>query len=392
MRRWNIRDVISAAVIIFLVGMLTGQKVGDWRQRLAPTGQALAAEPPTASAANTPGELRQVSDAFARIAAKVTPAVVNISSTRIIRGQTYYDPFREFMLGNGMVREPDQKSQSLGSGVIVSSEGVVVTNNHNIAGADEVKVSLSDAREFAAAVVGRDPMSDVAVLQIDGKDLPVAQWGDSTSLRVGEWVIAVGNPFGFSQTVTAGIVSAKGRHDVGLSDFEEFIQTDAAINPGNSGGALVDINGKLVGINTAIFSKTGGYQGIGFAIPSDFARKTAEQIIRHGRVIRGWIGVIAGPLNNRIARQLGMSGTAGALVANLYRDQPAVKAGMQQFDVVTEVNGTKVTSPRDLRLAIAEAPIGQPVAITVLRKGSAVRLRPVVTEHPVQGDEPVPGI
>ncbi|MCC7493151.1 MAG: trypsin-like peptidase domain-containing protein [Fimbriimonadaceae bacterium] len=388
MRRLNVRDVVAGLVIVFLVGLLVGQKIGG--QRAPVSAAAAQAAPP--SAPSTVGELRQVSDSFAQIAAAVTPAVVNISSTRVMPGQAYFDPFREFAYGDGWTKAPDQTSQSLGSGVVISADGLVVTNNHNIEDAAEVRVSLADSREFVAEILGRDPLSDIAVLRIKGDKLPVAEWGDSESLRVGEWVIAVGNPFGFNQTVTAGIVSAKGRHDVGVSDFEEFIQTDAAINPGNSGGALIDINGKLVGINTAIFSKTGGYQGIGFAIPAKIARANAEQLLQHGRIVRGWIGLIARPLNSRQAAELQLPTTKGALVVNLYRGQPALKAGLQQFDVVTAVDGQIVESPRDLRLAVAAAKAGSSLELKLVRQGQTRTVKIAVADHPEQNGEPVPGI
>jgi len=397
MQRLHIRDVIAGAIILFLLGLLAGQWLGDRRRAAAPVAGNNAAPAPAGTQA-TPAprasvaDLRKLSEAFAQIAAQVTPAVVNISSTRIIRGQSYYDPFRDFMTGDGWLRQPDQTSQSLGSGVIVDSHGIVVTNNHNIEGADEIRVSMADSREFVAKVIGRDSLSDTAVLRVPGQDLPVAEWADSNQLQVGEWVLAIGNPFGFNQTVTQGIVSAKGRHDVGVSDFEEFIQTDAAINPGNSGGALVDITGRVVGINTAIFSKTGGYQGIGFAIPSNIAKQNAEQLLKHGRVVRGWIGIIAKQLNSRNAAELGLKSTDGAVVVNLYRDQPAVKGGVRPLDVVVAVNGKRVKSPRDLRLAVASSPIEQVLTLTVIRNGEKAEVRCRVAEHPMQGDEPVPGI
>lgn len=387
----NRRDLVAGIVIVFLLGVLAGQWLGDWRERMLSRGVADAAEPqPVAAPAADP---KQLGKSFADIAERVTPAVVNINSTRTVRGRTYYDPFREFFYGDGRYKEPDRTSQSLGSGVIIDPNGIVVTNNHNIQGADEVRVALADSREFVAQIVGRDPSSDVAVLRIDGRGLPAAQWADSDALRVGEWVIAIGNPYGFSESVTAGIVSAKGRRDVGISEFEEFIQTDAAINPGNSGGALIDTDGRLVGINTAIFSETGGYQGIGFAIPSNVARRYVEQILQHGKVIRGWIGVVVESLNSRVARQLGLRDTNGALVTVLWRDQPAVRAGVQPGDVVVGVNDRRVDSPRDLRQLIAEAPIGSTVTLKIIRAGRPVTCEVKIEDHPYRADgDPVPGL
>jgi len=390
MRRFNLRDLVASVVIVFLVGVLAGQWLGVKRASLLAT-EARAAEPPAAGQSVT--DLRRSGDSFASIAEKVTPAVVNISSTRTIPGRVWRDPFREFMWGDGLVKEPDRTSQSLGSGVIVDPSGIVVTNNHNIDGADEIRVSLSDSRELKAKLVGRDSWSDVAVLKIDGENLPVAQWGDSDKLRVGDWVVAIGNPFGFNQTVTAGIVSAKGRSDVGVSEVEEFIQTDAAINPGNSGGALVDIDGKLIGINTAIFSKTGGYQGIGFAIPSKVVQANAEQLRRDGRIIRGWIGVDARALTSMIAQQLRLQDTNGAWLGGLYRDQPAHLAGLQRFDTIVAVEGQPILNPRDLRIAISDAKIGSTVTVTYVREGQRHQTKVKITEHPLdQNGDPYAGI
>jgi len=391
MRRFNLRDLIAGLVIVFLVGVLAGQWLGVKRTSLL-AGAAQAAEPSPAAA---PGlaDLRRSQDSFANIAERVTPAVVNISSTRIIPGRVWRDPFREYIWGDGLVKEPDRTSQSLGSGVIVDASGLVVTNNHNISGADEVRVSLSDAREFKAKIVGRDSWSDVAVLKIDGQNLPVAAWGDSDKLRVGDWVVAIGNPFGFNQTVTAGIVSAKGRSDVGVSEVEEFIQTDAAINPGNSGGALVDIDGKLIGINTAIFSQTGGYQGIGFAIPSKVVQANAEQLRQNGRIIRGWIGVDARALTSMIAQQLRLPDTNGAWIGRLYQDQPAHVAGLQRFDTIVDIDGQPILTPRDLRIAISDAKIGSQKTITFLRGGQRQQTKVRIGEHPLdENGDPFPGL
>jgi len=233
----------------------------------------------------------------------------------------------------------------------------------------------------------------VAVLKIDGQNLPVAAWGDSDKLRVGDWVVAIGNPFGFNQTVTAGIVSAKGRSDVGVSEVEEFIQTDAAINPGNSGGALVDIDGKLIGINTAIFSQTGGYQGIGFAIPSKVVQANAEQLRQNGRIIRGWIGVDARALTSMIAQQLRLPDTNGAWIGRLYQDQPAHVAGLQRFDTIVDIDGQPILTPRDLRIAISDAKIGSQKTITFLRGGQRQQTKVRIGEHPLdENGDPFPGL
>lgn len=389
MERFNKRDLFAGLVIVFLLGVLAGQQLGFRRRGLSTVSQAVA---PVAGGQRRPGE------SFAGIASAVTPAVVNISSTRILRGRTFRDPFYEFFgEGNGIYRTPDRKSQSLGSGVLVDPDGLVVTNNHNIRadGFDqvEVRVSLSDKREFPAKIIGSDPESDIAVLRIKAANLPFVPWGDSKGLRVGDWVLAVGNPYGFNGTVTAGIVSAKGRTELGLSEFEEFIQTDAAINPGNSGGALVDADGRLVGINTAIFTETKGSVGLGFAIPAEVAKANAEQILNRGKVVRGWIGIQTTPLGAREAAQLGLKGVEGVVVTGVYQGQPAAGAGLRPADVVVGLGKQTITTPGGLRSAVAGSQPGSTVTLRIVRNGQSAEVRCQVVERPVRQDgEPIPGI
>jgi Do/DeqQ family serine protease len=383
----NRRDVVAGLVIVFLVGLLLGQRVPARRTAVA-VGQVAAALNP-AQAVGDIDDLRRSGNAFAGIAEAATPAVVNINSTRIRRGRAIEDPMFRWFFG-------DQTSQSLGSGVIVSADGVVVTNNHNIAssGADQVdvRVTLHNGKEYDAKVVGADPDSDVAVLKIKASDLPFVAWGDSNALRVGEWVLAIGSPYGFSQTVTAGIVSAKGR-PLGLSEFEEFIQTDAAINPGNSGGALLDVDGKLVGINTAIFSQSGGYQGIGFAIPSEIVRANVEQILKSGKVVRGWIGVIAKPIAADVAQQLSLLNTDGAIIAQLYAGQPAMAAGLKELDVVTAVDDKPVKDPGQLRRVIALGKPKSEVRLKVVRDSRTIEIKCRLVDRPLRPDgQPEQGI
>src|SRR5262249_48275966 len=248
-----------------------------------------------------------------------------------------------------------QREHSLGSGVIVSSDGHILTNNHVVNGATEIKVSLPDKREMDAKVVGTDPKTDIAVLKIDAKDLPTLPLGDSTKMRVGDFVIAVGNAFGVGEAVTMGIISATGRGGLGIEDYEDFIQTDAAVNPGNSGGALVNVNGELIGINTAILSGGGGNVGVGFAVPVNMARTVMNQIIKTGRVTRGWLGVAIQPMTPSIAKAIGVSGESqGALVADVAADSPAARAGLVKGDIITELNGQAVTDSRALSLKVSE--------------------------------------
>ena len=242
-----------------------------------------------------------------------------------------------------------RREHGLGSGVIVTKDGYILTNNHVVDDADEVKVTLQDGREFTAKVIGRDPKSDIAVVKIDAKDLPVVPMADSDKVQVGDIVLAIGNPFGVGQTVTTGIVSATGRGNLGIEDYEDFIQTDAAINPGNSGGALVDVEGRLIGINTAIYSRTGGNQGIGFAIPSDLARNVMDSLISYGHVTRGYLGVMIQDVTPALAKEFKLKDNTGALVGDVVPKGPADKAGFKDGDVVLEFNGKTVTDSRRLQ-------------------------------------------
>lgn len=331
--------------------------------------------------------LSRTGQAMAEVTAAAKPAVVNISSTRTIKTQGMSpfldDPaFRRFFGDEfGHFNIPKEHKQSgLGSGVIVDKDGYILTNNHVIKGADDIKVKLSDKREFKGKVVGTDPKTDLAVIKIDSNHLPVVKWGDSDRLKVGETVIAVGNPYGLTQTVTSGIVSATGRANVGIADYEDFIQTDAAINPGNSGGALVNVRGELVGINTAIFSTSGGYQGIGFAIPSNMARVVMESLIRGGKVIRGWLGVSIQPITVELAKQFNLKDEKGVLFGDVVEDSPAEKAGIQRGDVITEFDGKDVTDPTNLRNMVANTLPNREVTIKLMREGSPKTVRVAIAE------------
>jgi serine protease Do len=264
----------------------------------------------------------------------------------------------------------------------VSKDGYILTNNHVVDNATEVKVTLQDGREFTAKVVGRDPKSDIAVVKVDAKDLPVIPMADSSKVQVGDVVLAIGNPFGVGQTVTTGIVSAKDRGNMGIEDYEDFIQTDAAINPGNSGGALVDIDGRLIGINTAILSRTGGSQGVGFAIPSDLARSVMESLVKYGHVTRGYLGVMIQDVTPSLAKEFNVKETNGALVGDVLPDTPASKAGFKDGDVVLQFNHHPVTDSRQLRLTVAETRPGTKVPVEVWRNGTTKTLEVTVKQLP----------
>ncbi|HAZ64027.1 MAG TPA: 2-alkenal reductase [Armatimonadetes bacterium] len=379
MKRFNARDLVAGLIIMFLLGLLAG----NYWQRGGPAPAAPRAEAPVVTPEAT-AALREMGDSFAAIAAAATPAVVNISTTATIRGRSFADPLLQYFYG-----ERDRTSQSLGSGVIVDPDGIVVTNNHVVSvgppGAAEVEVtvSLADGRTFPANIVGTDPESDIAVLKINGPNLPFVAWGEAEPLRVGDWVVAIGNPYGLSSTVTSGIVSGKGRSDLGLSQFEDFLQTDAAINSGNSGGALLDLEGRLVGINTAIFSESGGSQGIGFAIPAEMAKANAEQILTTGTVVRGWIGVIPQPVTDRMATALGLPDTRGAILVDFSEGDPALAAGLQQGDVVVAVNDQPIKDPGELRSTIAQQKPGEQAQLRIYRNGRERTVAVRIVQRPV---------
>ncbi len=334
--------------------------------------------------------LEKLSDAFAELAEATRPAVVNISTTSTITmqenpfGNMFSDPFFQHFFGNQFGNPGQQrkyKSSALGSGVIVSADGYILTNNHVVKGADEIKVTLYDKREFKGKVVGTDQRTDLAVVKIDARGLPTLTLGDSGKMKTGDLVLAIGNPFGLNQTITMGIVSAVGRSNIGLADYEDFIQTDAAINPGNSGGALVNASGELVGINTAIYSTSGGYMGIGFAIPSDMAKVVLDSIIKHGKVIRGWLGVSIQDLTPDIAKGLGIKETAGALVSGVQTGSPADKAGLKQGDLITGINSGKIDDSTSLRNIIASTAPGTKVDVRIIRNGKEQTVTVVLSEY-----------
>jgi Do/DeqQ family serine protease len=357
-----------------LVGgiLLTGRLRRDTVVVAQPTGPSADASAQRGTAVAIPG----AGPDFTRVAEQTIRAVANISSIQVVRQRTspfFTDPFFQQFFGDfdGMQGSRDRYASSLGSGVVVSQDGLVVTNYHVLGQGTiaEVTVALADKRELQAKIVGVDTWTDLALLKVDATNLPVIPWGDSSKLKVAEWVMAIGNPYQLSQSVSLGIVSALGRSNVGISTYEDFIQTDAAINPGNSGGALVSARGELVGINTAIFTQSGGYQGIGFAVPSNLARHIVDDLTRYGEVRRGSIGYLeVAPLTTHIAKQLSAPSADGVVVMDLGRGA-ASRAGIQQYDIIVAVNGLRISNTATLLKVISDAPIGSTATIDVVREG-----------------------
>ncbi|MBX3631293.1 MAG: 2-alkenal reductase [Acidovorax sp. SCN 68-22] len=344
------------------------------------TSVSLIEAPPTTSDQPPPGSL----SAAAR---KAAPAVVSINTSKApVRDPRSDDPWFQFFFGN----QGSQPQAGLGSGVIVSTEGYILTNNHVVEGADEIDVTLSDSRKARARVVGTDPDTDLAILKIELDKLPVIVLGDSDKAQVGDRVLAIGNPFGVGQTVTSGIVSALGRSQLGINTFENFIQTDAAINPGNSGGALVDVDGNLLGINTAIYSRSGGSLGIGFAIPVSTAKMVLASIATTGQVTRGWIGVEPGELSPEMAETFGIKASSGVIITGVLQNAPAARAGLRPGDVITEVAGKPVVSVPGLLSAVAALKPGESASLRVQRGDQMLDLQvePGVRPRPQRGWPP----
>jgi serine protease Do len=334
--------------------------------------------------------LKDTGKAFASVAREASPAVVFIKVEKTVTASPSMGPFNDDFFkrffgepapGQPQNPSPQQKHmfQGQGSGFIISSDGYILTNNHVVGDADKVLVKLLDGREFTAKTIGTDPPTDVAVIKIEAKNLPVLPLGDSGTLEVGEWVLALGNPFGLSHTLTAGIISALGRSRIGIADYEDFIQTDAAINPGNSGGPLINLEGRVIGINTAIFSQSGGYMGIGFAIPINLVKEINNQLIEHGSVTRGYIGVTAQDLTPELVQSFGLKDAKGALVAQVIPDSPAQKAGLKQGDVIVKFNGEPVDAIVPFRNKIAMTVPGTSVELTIIREGKE-KVFPVTIE------------
>lgn len=365
-RLWLVfaQTVTVLVAVLFVVATLQPQWLG--RRSLpsvVPVFEAPTSAPPPAD----PGTLSL------RAAAKIaSPAVVSINTSKAPANNPHsVDPWFRFFFGDQLNNQPQT---GLGSGVIVSPAGYILTNNHVVEEADEIQVSLNDGRQTVAKVIGTDPETDLAVLKVELTDLPVITLGNSDALEIGDPLLAIGNPFGVGQTVTSGIVSALGRTQLGINTFENFIQTDAAINPGNSGGALVDVQGHLMGINTAIYSRSGGSMGIGFAIPTSTARSVMEAIVKDGKVTRGWIGVEPQDLTPELAESFGVGTRSGVIITGVLQNGPAAQAGIRPGDVITAVKGQEVRNVPQLLAAVAALPPGEKARLDVLRRDATMQI------------------
>jgi len=384
------KNKIAIGITVLLIGFLLGGVSFYFLGKI--TGQQKGYIPLTP---RVPGQIAESGKAFSEIASAISPSVVNISTTKVMKRELapfLEDPFSEFFSPFRDFKMPKKwKEQSLGSGVIISPDGYIITNNHVVEQADEIRVTLFDKRSFKAKVIGSDNKTDVAIVKIDADNLYAAQWGDSDKLQVGEFVLAIGNPYGLSHTVTMGIISAVGRANVGIADYEDFIQTDAAINPGNSGGPLVNTRGELIGINTAIFSRSGGYQGIGFAVPSNMARLVMDQLLQKGKVTRGWLGVTIQEITPELSQKFGLKTAKGALIGDVAKGSPAEKAGIKRGDIILEFNGKKVSDVGNLRNMVAQSKVGVQIPLTIMRSGKEYGINVTTSELPKDVSEITPG-
>jgi serine protease Do len=378
----GVKEVILVALVSLVVGLGISGSL-DW---LSPSRAVNLVGESGTSDIRSPGQLPD----FVALAKKMRPLVVNISTTQVSESRQQEfgnpfgeeDPFNDFwkrFFGGPMPRGP-QRQRSLGSGFVIDADGSILTNNHVVENAQKIVVKLADEQEYEAKVIGRDPKTDIAVIKINAKSgLSAANLGDSDNLEVGEWVMAIGNPFGLDSTVTSGIVSAKGRH-IGQGPYDNFIQTDASINPGNSGGPLINLRGEVIGINTAIFSRSGGNIGIGFAIPINLVKELLPQLRGKGKVTRGYLGVLIQKVTPEIAESLGMDRGHGALVANVSKDGPAEKAGVKVGDVIIEFDGKEIKDSGDLPIVVARTPVDRRVRMKVLRDKKELQLPVTVGE------------
>jgi serine protease Do len=380
---------LFVAVVLLTAGFVGGlvltarlRPVSESRAEAAPAPAAAAPVEQARATVPVPGvSISTGGPDFTRIAGQAVKGVANISSLQVVRTPNSpfaNDPFFRYFFGEGddAFGSRDRRSLSLGSGVVISSDGYVVTNNHVVGeNMREITVALPDKREVRGRLIGTDPATDIALIKLNVTGLPVVPWGDSSRLQIGEWVLAIGSPFQLSATVTAGIVSATGRTNVGFADYEDFVQTDAAINPGNSGGALVNSRGELVGINTGIFSQSGGYQGIGFAVPSNLARHIIDDLLKYGEVRRGSIDFRVESMTDDVADQVGAGSTRGALVTQMYRSSASFDAGLRPGDVIVAFNGQTVADASQLRRMVSDAKIGAPATFKVLRSGRPMEMK-----------------
>jgi len=377
----------AVLLLLFVTLGLAAGLVLTGRMRTAGETVAATSQPGAVARGGAPAGMPDLTV----VAERAIGSVTNISSTQVVRTPNSpfaNDPFFRFFFDdrNDAFGYRERRAQSLGSGVVVSADGYVLTNNHVVAQGVEVSVTMPDKRELRAEVVGVDEATDIAVLKVKADRLPVMPWGDSSKLRVAEWVLAIGNPFQLNQTVTLGIVSATGRRLEGrLASYEDFIQTDAAINPGNSGGALVNARGELVGINTAIFSETGGYQGIGFAVPSNLARHVMDDLIKYGMVQRGTIpGITVQSLTTMIAEQLGAADTRGALVVGMQQRSDAYAAGIRPGDIIVSFNGSPVDDASHFERQLSDAKIGSTVTLSLLRERKQLSVKVPIVKANIQ--------
>ncbi len=381
--------LVAAGFVAGLVvtGRMRSAASSDAAERRATTlPDRLPASAPAAPATAQPSNFSGGGPDFTRVAGQAVKGVANISSLQVVRTRNSpfpNDPFFRYFFGDDeQFGSRDRRSMSLGSGVIISADGYVVTNNHVVGEhVREITIALPDKREVKGKVIGTDPTTDIALLKIPASGLPVIAWGDSGQLKVGEWVLAIGSPFQLSQTVTAGIVSATGRANMGFADYEDFIQTDAAINPGNSGGALINSRGELVGINTGIYSESGGYQGIGFAVPSKLARRVVDDLMRYGEVRRGSIGPLGiEKLTPELAEEAGVTSTKGVIISRMLRASEAYDAGLRTGDVILSLNGQPIEDPSQFLRLVADSKPGTTALVKVLRAGRTLEFKlPIVS-------------
>jgi serine protease Do len=382
---------LTLSTLLLAVGFMAGLVVTG-RMRTASDSRADTAraetQPPAPAARSAAAAVAPIgAPDFTRIAGQSVKGVANISSLQVVRTSNSpfgNDPFLRYFFGDGdeVFGSRDRRSLSLGSGVLISADGFVITNNHVVGdNVREITVALSDKREIKGRVVGVDPSTDIALLKIDVRGAAAVPWGDSSQLKVGEWVLAIGSPYQLNQTVTAGIISATGRAGLGFADYEDFIQTDAAINRGNSGGALINGRGELIGINTGIFSESGGYQGIGFAVPSNLARRIVTDLMKNGEVRRGSIGPLTlEKLTEQLAADVGARSTDGALISRMYPQSEAYGVGLRPGDVIVAFNGQPVSDPSQFARFVADARIGSTATVRIVREGRTLEFKlPIVS-------------
>jgi serine protease Do len=380
---------ILSAIVVLIIGGVLGWVIPAWAGIANPANTVPVYVSGAAPAAGPPNSM-----GFAAVVKAVLPAVVNISSSRVVKPQGnqlnpfFNNPFFQQFFGGQMPQPRPQREEALGSGVIVSPDGYIMTNNHVVDKATEIKVFLPNKQEYPAKVVGTDSKTDIAVLKIQANNLPTVTFGDSSKLQVGDYALAIGDPFGIGETVTMGIVSATARSGLDIENYEDFIQTDAAINPGNSGGALINARGELIGINTAILSGgSGGNQGVGFAIPINLARYVMGQILKYGKVTRGWLGVGIQDVSAPVAKTYGVPANQGAIISDVEPNGPGAKAGLQRGDVITQLNGQPVQGANDLKLKIGELRPGTTAHLKILRNGKPQDVSLTLGQQPQSGQQ-----